>query len=105
MALNYDDYVNTLPYPSGRSRDWTDEQRAAADAYRNREQEANRQFEGDLRTHLGCDILPDSVWSMLYRLAWENGHASGLPEVAIHADDLADIARAAFTAGMGIATT
>ena len=49
--------------------------------------------------------LPANVREMLYRVAYERGHAAGASEIDIEYDDLADLAKAAYSAGYDAART
>lgn len=87
-------YDTTLPFPRARRRDWTEADREMADAYDKDRRAKHEQFKADLRKELKCEELTDADWELLFRLAWESGHSSGFSEVAIYADDLAELALA-----------
>lgn len=42
---------------------------------------------------------------MLYRMAYERGHSAGISEVALEYDDIADLAKMAYSAGYDAART
>lgn len=43
--------------------------------------------------------LPKTVAAKVFDKAWEDGHANGEHEVAMHYEEIAEIAKAAFEAG------
>ncbi len=49
--------------------------------------------------------LPDNVREMVFHVAYERGHAYGLAEVDIEYDDLAGLAKTAYSAGYDAART
>lgn len=57
----------------------------------------------EFETRLKADYLPglpDAVTALVFDKAWEDGHASGVHEVEARYDELVDIAKAAFEAGL-----
>lgn len=45
------------------------------------------------------DGLPNAVRDAVWKKAWDDGHASGIHEVEMHYEELADIVKAAYEAG------
>lgn len=67
----------------------TDEERQARIEQRRIEAEAEEKFKRDLFKELGIENHPKK--DILYRIAWEWGHAYGLGEVKIYAEDLVEL--------------
>lgn len=69
----------------------TIEERNAAIAARKEEAEKEEAFKLQLFKDLGIENHPKR--DILYRIAWEWGHAYGLGEVKIYAEDLVELLR------------
>lgn len=63
-------------------------------AYRERDAEIRAQFEKDLAEEFAHD-LHEGAQGVIFNKAWEDGHASGYEEVAMHYEELTNIVRAA----------
>ena len=53
----------------------------------------------ELEIEFKTAVLPEGLRDTIYQLAYEEGHAFGLPEVRLEYEDRADLALAAYDAG------
>jgi hypothetical protein len=72
-------------------RKLTEEERAALIEARKLEAEEEKRFKEQLFKELNIENHP--MRDILYRIAWENGHSSGLHEVKWWADELVELIR------------
>lgn len=88
--MNYtpDRYQNRLPYS-----------REMGSPYRNEEAKIISLFRWDAENEFGFSHMPDSVKESIHRIAWEKGHASGLREVWMEYDELAELCVKSYNAG------
>jgi hypothetical protein len=83
--LNYADYENTKPYESFKKN------KAIWQAYQDEKQRIYLQFKQDVFAEL--DIEDNPKRDLLFDKAWERGHACGLHEVFMYAEDLVELIR------------
>lgn len=72
-------------------RQRTAEEKAAIIAANKKEAEVEEAFKAQLFKDLGIENNPKR--DTLYRIAWEWGHAYGLSEVRVYAEDLVELIR------------
>jgi hypothetical protein len=86
IAKEYEEKYRAIPYPTEGTRE---EKRQPIREYREKCAEINEQFKQAVLAELGISNHPkaDELW----RIAWEHGHSSGYNEVAIHAEELAEL--------------
>lgn len=67
-----------------------------------RQNEARRKLEIDLFNNAGLAAagVPWEVAEKVFVKAWEDGHASGEHEVAMHYEEIAEIVKTAYEAGL-----
>ena len=84
-AIRAGDYESKLEYPQGKQRE------GARKAYNKDQARLEARFRADLLEHLGLTGHPEA--DRLYALAWEHGHYAGYHEVAIYAEEFAELVK------------
>lgn len=81
--------IKALPYPNGSTP--REDRDAMREAYKAGVDKINREFR-DYAEHMhGASHLPQSVRDAIWDKAWEDGHSSGLYNVEIHYEEVADL--------------
>ncbi len=80
VKANRGDYNSKLPYESYKVNP------IANEAYREDQARLNKQFRLDLEVEHG--VIGNPKAEKLFDIAWEQGHAYGFSEVALHYDQL-----------------
>ena len=83
--LDYTKYDNPMPYPGIKDR----EARRAWGVETHRLEWVV--FKEDLEKEHGLEDVPEEVKTKVFAMAWERGHASGLYDVEMNYEELAEL--------------